>query len=194
MAGVIFDLDGTLVDSALDFKMIRSDLGLGPDPILEQIALLPDDHRLRCEAILHRHEIAGAMRATLHAGVREWINELDQRRIPRAIFTRNGRSITTLTRDRCDLHFDDIITREDAPPKPDPTGIHRLCEKWGVAPQDTIIIGDYLYDVLAGQKAGTQIGLVTHGRVWDFAEMADFVWPSLTVGLHEFRQHLTGRS
>jgi len=191
IAGVIFDLDGTLVDSALDFKLIRQDLGLGPEPILEQIEKLPEPRRLECEEILSRHETAGAMRATLHLGATDWIEELDRLRIPRAIFTRNARSIVSLTLDRCGLHFDHIVAREDAPPKPDPTGIHRLCDTWDVPLDSVLIIGDYLYDVLAGREAGIKSALVTHGRHWDFAHLADFVWPCLLTGLEIFRRERT---
>ena len=77
IAGVIFDLDGTLVDSALDFKLIRRELRLGPEPILEQMENLPDSRRRECEEVFARHETAGAMRATPYAGVHEWISELD---------------------------------------------------------------------------------------------------------------------
>lgn len=194
IAGVIFDLDGTLVDSALDFKLIRQDLGLGPEPILEQIEKLPMERRRECEAILSRHETAGAMRATLHSGAAEWIEHLDRRGIPRAIFTRNARSIVSLTLDRCGLHFDHIIAREDAPPKPDPTGIHRLCELWKTTSDSTLIIGDYLYDVLAGREAGIKTALVTHGRTWEFEHLADFVWPCLSTGLEIFQRQQNGSS
>ncbi len=42
--GVIFDLDGTLVDSGLDFDEMRREMQLPPrQPILEAIARLPDE-------------------------------------------------------------------------------------------------------------------------------------------------------
>lgn len=41
--GVIFDLDGTLVDSGLDFDSMRREMGLDPGtPILESLATLPE--------------------------------------------------------------------------------------------------------------------------------------------------------
>ncbi len=41
--GVIFDLDGTLVDSGLDFDLMRREMGLPPGkPLLESFDLLPE--------------------------------------------------------------------------------------------------------------------------------------------------------
>jgi HAD superfamily hydrolase (TIGR01509 family) len=182
-AGVIFDLDGTLVDSGLDFQVIRRELGLGPEPILETLALLPPERRRACEEVLHRHEYAGAMRATVLAGAREWMAFLDAAGIPRAIFTRNARSIVRLTLERCSLLFNDIIAREDAPPKPDPAGIHELCRRWRTTPRDVLVVGDYLYDIQAGQNAGAPTALVTQGRSWDFSHQADYCWNTLVQGL-----------
>lgn len=185
-AGVIFDLDGTLVDSGLDFQAIRRDMGLGSEPILEAMEKLEGAERQRCEEILWRHELAGAERATAFAGAREWIERLDAERIPRAIFTRNARRIADHTLDRVGLPFSMIIAREDAPPKPDPTAINEACSTWNVAAEDVLIIGDYLYDLLAGRAAGTQTALVTRGKAWDFVHLADFVWESLLDGLKAF--------
>jgi len=50
---VIFDLDGTLLDSPLDFDAIRCEIGL-PDgqPILEALEGLPPPERARAEAVI----------------------------------------------------------------------------------------------------------------------------------------------
>ena len=58
--GLIFDLDGTLVDSRLDFDLMREEMELPPGRILESIAALPAERYSQCMAILHRHEVAGA--------------------------------------------------------------------------------------------------------------------------------------
>lgn len=183
LAGVIFDMDGTLVDSGLDFDQIRAEMGLGKGPILETMATLPAERRRACEVILDRHEMAGAERATLLSGAVEWIERLDQEGIPRAIFTRNSRLIVDKTLARCKLEFKTVIAREDAPAKPDPAGIHLCCQEWGVVPADVLMVGDYLYDIQAGQRARARTALVTHGKNWHFADSADYLWRDLLDGL-----------
>lgn len=190
MRAVIFDLDGTLADSRLDFDLMRREMGLGPGPLLETIATLPETRRNQCEAILHRHESEGAERATLLPGAREWIDWLDEQRIPRAIFTRNSRSMTHATLHRCRVQFADVVAREDAPPKPDPTGILQLCKKWDVKPSETLVVGDYLYDIQAARGAGARAALVQGSRRFDFASQADFVWLDLCEGLDYLRHKM----
>ena len=57
---VIFDLDGTLADSLLDFDAIRAEIGLAPGlPILEQLADVDAAARDRAEIIMRRHERDG---------------------------------------------------------------------------------------------------------------------------------------
>lgn len=70
VAGIIFDMDGTLVDSGLDFAAMRREMGL-PDgvPLLETLENLNAAESARCRAILHRHEEAGAERASVLPGV-----------------------------------------------------------------------------------------------------------------------------
>ena len=42
-----------------------------------------------------------------------------------------------------------------------------------------LMVGDYIYDLQAGRNAGTRTALVTHGKVWEFAHMADWSFASL---------------
>ena len=71
--GIIFDLDGTLIDSQLDFDQMRSDMDLPPgQPILEALAAVPPGEILNKKLrILREHEFRGADLATLMPGVRE---------------------------------------------------------------------------------------------------------------------------
>jgi HAD superfamily hydrolase (TIGR01509 family) len=153
--GLIFDLDGTLVDSRLDFDQMRREMGL-PDkqPILEALPLLPEPRRSACWAILERHEREGAERATLMPGVTELMEALARRNIRRAVFTRNGRLPTLRTLERLGLAFDAVVAREDAPPKPNPAGIWKICESWELQPDEVAMVGDYVFDIEAGRRAG----------------------------------------
>ncbi len=59
---MIFDLDGTLVDSGLDFPLMRREMGLPVGmPILEGLAEIPPGERLdECLRVLDRHECEAA--------------------------------------------------------------------------------------------------------------------------------------
>lgn len=153
--GVIFDLDGTLVDSQLDFAAMRADLGLSPGtPILEAIESWIGPARAEAEAILLRHELRGADCAVPMPGVPALLARLAQQALPCAIFTRNARVVARHTLARLGLDIDLIVAREDAPPKPDPAGLVAICRAWGLAARDVVFIGDYLYDLEAGARAG----------------------------------------
>jgi HAD superfamily hydrolase (TIGR01549 family) len=160
--GVIFDLDGTLVDSGLDFDLMRREMGLvGDVPLLEALRELPTERAALCWAILHEHERRGSQRATLFPGVREFLSALDQRGLWRGIVTRNSRGLTLATLERLEVQFHPIVCREDAPAKPDPAAIWRICETWGIEPRQCVMIGDYRFDIEAGHRAGTHTVLFT---------------------------------
>jgi HAD superfamily hydrolase (TIGR01509 family) len=163
--GVIFDLDGTLVDSGLDFDLMRREMKIAPGrPLLEAIDDLDEPAASHCREILARHEWAGANSATLMPGVREFLVELHRRAIHRAIFTRNSRAVALATLERLELDFDTLVAREDAPAKPDPTAIWRICAQWHLSPAEVAVIGDYRFDIEAGQRAGTRTVLYTAER------------------------------
>src|SRR4051812_26544666 len=107
LRGMIFDLDGTLVDSRLDFPAIRRDLGLPEGhAILEALALIPDGPAKEVmRRKLRTHEIRGAECATLFPGVAAMLAYLDELGVPTAVLTRNSRESTTLVLDRLQLRF-----------------------------------------------------------------------------------------
>lgn len=180
--GMVFDLDGTLIDSALDFDLIRHDMGLPRGrPILEALAEVPegpakDDMR----AVLRIHELAGADRATLFPGVSDVLHFLREQAIPTAILTRNSRESTDRVLERLSLRFDQVLTREDAPPKPDPTGLITICERWQHAPAMVPFCGDYRFDLEAGRAAGMPTVLYAPGVIPEYATLADHVLPCFT--------------
>jgi HAD superfamily hydrolase (TIGR01509 family) len=175
--GIIFDLDGTLVDSRLDFELIRSEMGLpSQTPILEALRCTPPGRELdRMKAVLSAHELRSARRATLFDGVTEFLQWVDQRQLPRAILTRNSRDCTDIVIDRLGLEFSCVLTREDAPPKPDPAGLIAICNRWQLAPAEVVFCGDYLFDLQAGHRAGMRTILFAPGELPEFADQADLV-------------------
>jgi len=163
--GVIFDLDGTLVDSGLDFDLMRQEMQLPEGlSLLEAIDQLDDARAAECREILARHEWAGADQAHLMPGVREFLSQLTARGMPQAVLTRNARDVTLATLSRLRLAFDPVVTREDAPAKPDPTAIWRICEQWRLAANQVVVIGDFHFDIEAGCRAGCRTVLYTGGR------------------------------
>jgi HAD superfamily hydrolase (TIGR01549 family) len=177
--GVVFDLDGTLVSQELDFEAIRRELGAPTGtPLLEHLEGLAVAHRDDAWSILDRHERNAAERAELHPGVREFVAWLDGRGLRRGVLSRNSRRSVRTVLERVGLTFDPVVAREDAPFKPNPDGLWQICEAWQVAPGEVLMIGDYLYDLQAGRSAGTKTALVTHGRKWHFADLADVTFPN----------------
>jgi len=181
--GVVFDLDGTLVDSQLDFDAMRHEMDLQPDqPILESLVRLEPRRAASCHAILHRHELAGAERATLLAGASEVVATLHTRGVRLAIATRNSRQIAAATLAKHDLAIELVFTRDDGPVKPDPWAVQEACRQWDVAAADVVVIGDYRFDVECGRAAGARTVLLTHPHnphVYPNLERADLVLGSL---------------
>ncbi len=180
--GIVFDLDGTLIDSALDFDLIRHDMGLPfGRPILEALAEVPEGiEKDRMRAVLRSHELAGADRAFLFPGVSEMLALLRDERIPTAILTRNSRESTDRVLTRLGLQFDQVLTREDAPPKPDPTGLITICERWRFSPAAVPFCGDYRFDLEAGRAAGMPTILYAPSNLPDYTALADHVLPCFT--------------
>jgi phosphoglycolate phosphatase len=181
--GIIFDLDGTLVESGLDFELMRAEMRLPSGmPLLETIAELPTDDRQRCHDILHQHELAGAARAELMPGVGLFLGQVAERGLRRAVITRNSRTLTVPLLARLGLDFDPVLTRDDGPIKPDPASIWEICRIWGTIPSRVVMLGDYRFDLEAGRRAGAKSVLYLGGRprdrLPDWAEMADFVLAS----------------
>jgi len=160
--GLIFDLDGTLVDSQLDFDLMRAEMELPPGPILESIAALPTEQAKRCHVILRQHEVAGAERATLLPGVTQLLQRAMEREIPIGIVTRNSREISMAVLQRLEIKHDILITRDDGPIKPDPWAVRHICQIWDVPAHQVVMIGDYQFDVLSGRGAGARTVLLTH--------------------------------
>jgi HAD superfamily hydrolase (TIGR01509 family) len=174
--GVVFDMDGTLVAQAIDFDAIRREIGLPfGTPLLEAMDRLPPADRAAACAVLDRHEQAAVAAAEVLPGVLDFLAWLDARGIKRAVLTRNSRSVAEGVLARCRLlMFDPIVTRDDAPFKPQPEGLWRICKAWGIAPAEVLMLGDYVYDIQVGRNAGARTALLTHGCDWPFASEADW--------------------
>ncbi len=165
VSGFIFDLDGTLVDSKLDFNKMRQEMGLGTEAsILEEIDKMDSLQAYRCLNILHQHELEAANNASTMPGVHQFLDRLHNLNIKRAIVTRNAHKIVNKTLQQCGLKFETVIAREDGPVKPDPWAINHICQMWGVDTTQVVMVGDFRYDIEAGQAAGTKTVFFTQGK------------------------------
>jgi HAD superfamily hydrolase (TIGR01509 family) len=172
----VFDLDGTLTVAVHDFADIRQRLGIptGSD-ILGHLASLPSAESQLLHTSLQKIEDGLAEITSAATGALQLLEILQARGANLGILTRNTRdnALRTLERAGLDRYFDPayVLGRDEALPKPDPDGIHRLSDCWGTAPETTVMVGDYHYDLQAGRSAGS---LTVHVDV-----TGSFRWPEL---------------
>ncbi len=176
----IFDLDGTITRPIHDFVAIRRDLGV-PEGfgILEYIAARPEPEKHRLQQQLTAIEHALAQQAEATPGVLRLLRGLHQQGRQLAILTRNQRQSVTISLQRLgvDALFapEAIIASEDAPPKPDPSGVRQLLARWQTDPEECLIVGDFLYDLQAGNEAGIAAIHYAADRKDRWPELTDLV-------------------
>jgi len=174
---VIFDLDGTITQPYFDFDAIREEIGLARDsgPVLESMDKMPPQQRKEAEEILHYHEQKAVIESKLNAGAGQTLSALRAAGIHVGVLTRNKRGNALAIARKHKLKFDAVVGREDGPVKPDAFGVLRLCRQFGVEPAETLLVGDYLFDLLCARAAGAiAVLLANHSRAGEFAEHADF--------------------
>lgn len=161
---MLFDMDGTLTEPMLDFPRIKSEMGIGPGPILEALAELDAARRREAEAVLIRHEEIAARESKLNPGCRELLQWLQGRRIATALITRNSRQSAATVLQRHQLAIDVLITREVGAFKPSPLPLRLACERLGGSDGRAWMVGDGQYDVEAGNAAGIRTVWISHGK------------------------------
>ncbi|MFC1764589.1 HAD family hydrolase [Planctomycetota bacterium] len=191
---IIFDLDGTITRPYLDFDVIRCEMGMPKDsgPILEALERMSDEDRQRAERIIKRHEEEAIAASELNDGAVELLAQLHERGLQLGILTRNTRENAKAVLSKHALEFDCVVGRDEAPVKPDAAGVLLLCRHFGVSPQESLVIGDYLFDVLSANAAGaTSVLLSLDGRGRQFTEHADFTVKELSELVHIVDRTLT---
>lgn len=180
---VIFDLDGTITQPYFDFNAIRDEIGLARDsgPLLELMEKMNPQLRQKAEEILFIHEQKAVVESKLNAGAKQTLSALRAAGIHIGILTRNKRGNAYAIAQKHRLKFDAVIGREDGKVKPDAFGVLQLCRQFGVEPEETLLVGDYLFDLLCAKAAGACAVLLTnHHQAEDFAEHADFCIENIT--------------
>lgn len=176
--GVIFDLDGTLVDSQLDFSAMRSETGCpaGIGLLEYRDTLGSERERKQIDRVIHRHEMAGARVASWMPGARHLLLTLAAMNMHLGVVTRNSRPATELTLDSLGAPPLDIVTREDARPKPHPDGLLQLARHWAIEPAQLAYVGDFRFDIEAAARAGMRSALYLQPDNRDCADRADRVF------------------
>ena len=185
---VLFDLDGTLVDSGIDFGRMRREMlelaaEFGCEPcsldgadILEirdracARAADPAEALRRAEARLVLIEREALERSTPVAGARELLMALRERTVRLGIVTRNCREIAVDSLCRYELPYDVLIAREDTPRvKPHPEHLLRALAALNVPPAAAVMVGDGRMDLEAGRAGGLRtVGYLTPERASDY--------------------------
>ncbi len=174
---VIFDLDGTITQPYFDFDIIREEMGLDRNsgPVLESMEKMSPQQRREAEKILHFHEERAVTQSRLNPGAKQTLSALRKAGIHIGILTRNKRSNAMAIARKHSLKFDAVVDREDGPVKPDAFGVLRICQQFEVEPLETLVVGDYLFDILSAKAAGAvAVLLANHDRAREFIKHADF--------------------
>ncbi len=174
----LFDMDGTLTNAIHDFDAIRAELGLPEGkPILESIDALPVQEAKDISEKLDAMEYTIAENATEQAGAHALLTTLKEQDFNIGIVTRNGHGIAKATLKAAglsDFFSDgDIISRDCCEPKPSPAGIQLLLKRWQSNKADAVMVGDYLFDLESGKRAGlSTIHIDVHGK-FEWQELTD---------------------
>jgi len=178
---VVFDMDGTLVCSDLNFDRIRAEGGV-PDgtPILEFLKSSSGSAREKAQRVLLDHEDRAARGCTLLPGARKLLEALRSRGYALALLTRNSRASVDIVLKRHRLQLDACVAREDAEPKPSPEPVLKIAEMLALNPSELLVVGDYVFDVQCGQAAGARTALLQTEKQLDVVPPPDVTVDRLT--------------
>jgi phosphoglycolate phosphatase len=198
---IIFDLDGTLVDTSRDItnalnyalnpyglkdltvedtiKMV----GEGITRLIEKI--LGDEKSQMKEEVIKRFLEYYSEHLTdyssIYPHVRETLEKLDGYK--KAIISNKREYLSTKLLEKLDLlkYFDLVVGSDTvAERKPSPAPVIYVFTRFGVTPHESMIVGDSNYDIEAGRKAGVKTVAVTYGyRERQYLMKADYMIDSM---------------
>ena len=186
---VLFDLDGTLLDTAPDFltatnlllekkgldqlpaESIRRLVTHGSVGIIENVFELdkahPDFEAIRQELLaLYMDNLADQTRPFI--GITKLLHTLGQHQIPWGIVTNKPEIFTLAILKQLPLSPPPatiICPDHVSKTKPDPESVILACHQVGVSPNNAVYVGDHRRDIEAGLKAGTTTIAATYGYI-----------------------------
>jgi phosphoglycolate phosphatase len=182
LKAVVYDLDGTLVDSRGDLadsvnamlealglpqrpdEIIWSFIGEGAERLVRR-SLGPEHERRLPEALKSWRAEYGRR---LLIKTRPYPGILDLLLIPpdsRGVLTNKpGGFAREILQGLAMLgSFQAVIGGDEAPKKPEPDGLLALCRTLGAAPEETLLVGDSTVDIATGRAARVRVCAVTWG-------------------------------
>lgn len=178
----LFDVDGTLLDSATDIctavRDALSEVGVNGQPeaylrsfvgfhlfdLFEEV--LPQNTREQHEALLARYRqiylARGHSSTRVYDGVEEMLGRLGG--LKSTATTKSSETArNVLTQFGLAPFFHHVQGTDGFPSKPRPDVVFRSIEKFGVRPEECLMIGDAGPDMEAGRAAGVKTCAVTWG-------------------------------
>ena len=151
--GIIFDMDGTIVDAPYDWDLIRSELDTQGKPILSYLQGLPEPQKSSKWAVLEGFEERATQQADLKAGVPELLGFLRRHRIKIALVSNNSQKNIMFLLNKYQLIFDRVMSRETGLWKPSAEPFLQVLQEWGISAEECCAVGDSVFDILAAQAA-----------------------------------------
>jgi phosphoglycolate phosphatase len=184
---VVFDLDGTLVDSSddiatafartvehlapgttpLETAVVRSLIGNGARNLVERgLARLGLPHATADVLPLFLEEYRGCLLDTtrLYPGTSDALAALAPRVL--AVLTNKPGDLSRAILDGLGVgrRFSRVLGSGDGPPsKPDPAGLRLLMQEAGATAVETLLVGDSPVDVATARAAGVEVAGVAYG-------------------------------
>jgi len=211
---VVFDMDGTLVDTfqlslrSFNYAVERTltaeeALGIQGATLEEQLnncmprGAVPRAME-RYHTHYHHHFIAGTR---VFPGIRGLLFTMHARGVKLAVCTGAGRQIAeyTLARSGLSPFFPTIVTADDVKkPKPDAEGLRIAMERIGTRSDQTVYVGDHPNDIRASRNAGAKTaaakwGSMQRGELQDLKPDFLFKHPSEALTLSDFRIQIPTR-
>lgn len=214
---VLFDLDGTLVETNIDFPLMKrtvvalaAEEGVETDGLdgMDILAAVEEAagrlrargacagsvrYREQAFAALEEIELRHARQTREIPFARELVCRLRERGIRVGVVTRNCRRASEMSLEIVRIRPDVMVCREDAREhKPHPEQLHLALDALGVRAERSIMVGDHLMDISSGQAAGSKtIGILHDSRPPNFF---DAVRPDLVArSLEEVLDAIVGR-
>jgi phosphoglycolate phosphatase len=193
LRAVIFDLDGTLINSAIPFREMKrkviaflhangvEERLLNEDMLSTEIIDLAicclqrkdssvnqvSEILAQVSNIMNEVELQSTGNATVIEGVPRTLRVLKERGLKLGVMTRGCSEYThkILSKFSLNRFFDAIAARDDVDqPKPNPEHAFHLLRLLGVKAQETLFIGDHWSDAECAKQAGLNFVFVSHGQ------------------------------